>query len=324
VNPRSWVPKVGQGACLVQMMDASAALNAFTEAQRLGATQLALALERGLAFDLLGDQARAQSDFRVALGGADPNEARRRLALSLAISNKRAEALAALDPLLARRDPGAIRARAFVLAMTGDAEGARSAVHAALPGLAGTMDPFLRRLPSLRSADKAAAVHFGVMPGSGTASGSAYQVADQAPAGDRLGEIDQLLRTPQPSAGPVAGSVIQPPPTRIAMATPVTRPATPLARVAPAPSRLWLQLATGTDAAAMPAQFRRIASKDRDLFKGLSPYVAEEGGRARLLIGPFKNSSDAKIFADDLASIDVDATSWTSSAGQQVRKLPPQ
>lgn len=321
VNPRSWAPKIGQGACLVQMMDAAAALNAFSDAQRLGASQLALALERGLAFDLLGDQVRAQNDFRVALTGADPNEARRRLALSLAISGKRAEALTTLDPLLARRDPGAVRARAFVLAMTGDASGAQSAVNAALPGLAGTMEPFLRRLPALRPAEKAAAVHFGVMPGSGNPL-SAYQVAGQAPVGDRLGEIDQLLRTPPvPSAGPVS---LPAAPVRVATVTPTARAQSAPVTATAAPSRVWLQLASGSDVAALPAQFQRIAARDRDLFKGISGYVSQEGDKARLLIGPFKNSSDAKIFADDLASLNIDAFSWTSSAGQQVRKLPAQ
>lgn len=327
VNPGSWVPKIGQGAALLQMMDSAAALSAFSEAQRLGASQLALALERGLAFDLMGDQARAQNDFRVALGGADPSEARRRLALSQAISGRRADALATLDPLLARRDPGAIRARAFVLAMTGDADGARSAVNAALPGLAGTMDPFLRRLPSLRPAEKAAAVHFGVMPGGSSTSGSAYQVADSTPTGDRLGEIDQFLRAPPPpAAGPVPGPYsVEPSQTRLSATTPVVRaPVSTTANAAIAPRRVWLQLASGTDTASLSSQFRRITGKDRDLFRGLSGFVAEEGGRARLLIGPFKSSTDAKIFAEDLASLDIDAFSWTSQPGQQVRKLPPQ
>ena len=327
VNPRSWTPKIGQGAALVQMMDAPAALAAFGQAQRLGASQLALALERGLAFDLSGDQARAQSDFRVALGGSDPSEARRRLALSLAISNKRAEALAILDPLLARRDPGALRARAFVLAMTGDPDGARSAVNAALPGLAGTMDPFLRRLASLRPSEKAAAVHFGVIPGSGAAT-SAYQVASNAPSGNRLGDIEQLLRTPPPSTAPV--SAYSPPaykpaqPVAVAVNLPTARPPAAAPMRADAPTRLWLQLASGSDAAALPGQFQRITARERELFKGINGYVAEDGQRVRLLIGPFKNEADAQIFADDLASVNIDAFSWTSKPGQQVRKISAQ
>lgn len=322
-NPASWVPKVGQGASLVQLMDPGAAMQAFTAAQRLGASQSAIALDRGLAYDLLGDQARAQSDYRVALTGTDPNEARRRLALSLAVSGRRAEALAALDPLLARRDPAALRARAFVLALTGDTAGALSAVNAALPGLGGSMDPFLRRLSTLRPADKIAAVHFGVMPGTGApAPTSSIATAVAGPPVDRLADIDQLLRAGTPQAVPVPPPAALPMPSAAlpstAMATAAPRPVSPAAVARP---RIWLQLASGTDAAALAAQFRRLANRDRDLFENISPYVAPEAGRTRLLIGPFKSTDDAQTFAEDLKSVQIDSFSWTSAPGQVVTKL---
>ncbi|MCW3798341.1 hypothetical protein OMW55_11055 [Sphingomonas sp. BN140010] len=320
VNPASWVPKIGQGAALVQLLDPGSAMQAFDTAQRLGARPLSFALDRGLAYDLLGDQARAQADYRIALGGTDPNEARRRLALSLAVSGRRAEALTALDPLLARRDPGALRARAFVLALTGDPDGARSAVNVALPGLAGSMDPFLRRLATLRPAEKVAAVHFGVIPGSGQALAS----ATPRTVGDRLGNLDQLLRSgePQPPPAPVPAPVIA--------ATPYARPVYPRPSGPPAASavpasrpRIWLQLASG-DPATLPAQFRRLKDRNRDLLSGIDGYLVQEAGRARLLIGPFRNAADARTFADDLGSADIAASSWTNAPGQQVTKLPPQ
>ena len=312
ISPRSWVPRVGQGAALAQLMDPASAMRAFDEALRLGASQAAVALDRGLAFDLSGDQARAQADYRIALAGLDRDEARRRFALSLAISGRRAEALTMLDPLLARRDKGAARARAFVLALTGDPEGARNAVNAALPGMAGSMDPFLRRLPVLRPAEKAAAVHFGVMPGSGTN----YATANADPQGDRLGEIDRFLRAPEPSAGPLPAAP-PPAPVRVAVNLP------PRASAATAPRRIWLQLASGRDPASLPMEYRRLAARGRELLKGLSPWIAEEPGKVRLLIGPFKSTSDAAIFAEDLAAVDVDSMSWTSRAGQSVRKIDP-
>lgn len=335
VNPRSWVPKIGQGAALLQMMDPQAALRAFAEAQQLGASQAAVALERGLAYDLVGDQARAQSDYRVALAGVDGPEARRRLALSLAISGKRLEALSTLDPLLARRDPAASRCRAFVLALTGDVEGARSAVNAALPGSAAAMDPFLRRLASLGAGDKAAAVHLGVMPGGGigtmpvaphsapTYSQPTYTAPAPVPApqqsGGRLADIDRLLApttpAPSPQVRPATTSAM---PARVAAAPPQA------AATAPVRSRHWVQLASGRDAARLPDQFRRLASRHRDVFDGLNGFVAEEPDRARLLIGPFKSADDARTFAEDLASVDIDASNWTSAPGQAVRKLAPQ
>ena len=61
--------------------------------------------DRGLAYDLLGRQAEAQADYRAALGGPDGDEARRRLALSLAISGNRAGALQTLAPLAPKATP---------------------------------------------------------------------------------------------------------------------------------------------------------------------------------------------------------------------------
>jgi tetratricopeptide (TPR) repeat protein len=362
MNPRSWVPKIGQGAALLQMMEPASAVRAFAEAERLGASPAALALERGLAFDLLGQPERAQADYRLVLGGVDRDEARRRLALSLAISGKRLEALTTLDPLLARRDRGAVRARAFVLALTGDVDGARSAVSGALPGMAGSMDPFLRRLATLRSADKAAAVHLGVMPGSGGTAlaqnsvtpgyappsysapaysvpsnpapsyrapsypapsysgGAALATVSPQPRGDRLADIDRLLGSGTPATALPRASTGTPPPSSVRVAS-----ATPRATAAaPARRRFWVQLASGRDPGRLPDQFRRLATRHRDVFEGLNGFVAEEPDRARLLVGPFKSAADAETFADDLASVDVDASQWTSAPGQAVRKLPAQ
>ena len=44
--------------------------------------------------------------------------------------------------------------------------------------------------------------------------------------------------------------------------------------------------------------------------------------RARLLIGPFRNGDEANIFVNDLAQVRIDAFTWTSQAGQTIRKLP--
>ncbi|WP_344708175.1 SPOR domain-containing protein [Sphingomonas humi] len=181
INANHWAPKAGQGSAMAQMGEAQAALGLFEQAQALGATQSLIALDRGLAFDLLGRQAEAQSDYRAVLAGPDQEEARRRLALSLAISGRKAEALTTLDPLLARRDAAARRTRAFILALGGDLDGARAAIAALLPGASNGFDPFLRRLASLGPGQKAAAVHLGIMPAEGAALAAA-QAAETPPA----------------------------------------------------------------------------------------------------------------------------------------------
>ena len=87
------------------------------------------------------------------------------------------------------------------------------------------------------------------------------------------------------------------------------------------PQKLWLQLASGSNAAALPSQFARIKSRDRDLFDGITGYVAESPDRARLVIGPFRNASDADTFAADLETVSVNAFKWTNSPTDQIVPL---
>src|SRR3954453_4309183 len=167
VNPRSPLPQAGMGAVSVLNGEPMAALPYFTRAEQLGATMVTIGCDRGLAYDLLGRQADAQGQYRAALNGPDGDEARRRLALSLAISGNRARALEALSPLVAKRDVAAGRTRAFVLALTGDSAGAMAAINAAMPGSSGSLSPFLQRLPGLQAGQKAAAVNLGIFPDAG-------------------------------------------------------------------------------------------------------------------------------------------------------------
>src|SRR4029079_7704826 len=166
--------QAGMGAAMAQDGDATAALQCFAKAVQRGATQSMIGSDRGLAYDLLGQHAQAQADYRAALLGRDGDEARRRLALSLAISGKKAEALSILAPLMARGDAAAARTRAFVLALTGDISGARSAIDAALPGSSSKMGYFFQKLSSLRSDQKAAAVNLGIFPDSGVQMASSH------------------------------------------------------------------------------------------------------------------------------------------------------
>jgi len=134
VDPGSPLPQAGMGAVSVANGNPQAALPYFQRAQQRGASIASFACDRGLAYDLLGQQAKAQADYRVALSGRDGDEARRRLALSLAISGDRNAALQTLAPLAARGDAGVPRVRAFVFALTGDSNAAMNAINAAMPG----------------------------------------------------------------------------------------------------------------------------------------------------------------------------------------------
>jgi predicted Zn-dependent protease len=62
VNPNSYLPPAGMGAALVAAGKATDALPYFTRAQQLGATVASIGADLGLAYDLMGQQALAQSD----------------------------------------------------------------------------------------------------------------------------------------------------------------------------------------------------------------------------------------------------------------------
>jgi hypothetical protein len=198
ISPRSWQPQAGMGAAAAAMGDPQGALTYFGRAQQYGATQLQIAVDRGLAFDLIGDQAKAQSDYRAALSGGDANEARRRLALSLAISRDIPAAAQTIEPLLQRRDPEAVRVNAFILALAGDREGARRTIDAAMPGAGQNFEPFFKVLPVLRPNEKAAAVHLGIFPKD---AAQRYAQAEPTPISPVL-SIGNSSRPRQASAAP--------------------------------------------------------------------------------------------------------------------------
>ncbi|MEH3048622.1 SPOR domain-containing protein [Sphingomonas adhaesiva] len=167
IDPANGRVKAGIAQILVNGERPGEALRYFDQAQRYGAPMARYAGDRGLAYDLIGEQERAQRDYRLALsqsGGSadDVDEVRRRYALSLGISGQQTEALEQIDALLRKSDRGAWRARAFILAMNGDVAGANRIATSMMPaGMAGGLAAFFQRLPTLGATDRAFAVHFG-------------------------------------------------------------------------------------------------------------------------------------------------------------------
>jgi Flp pilus assembly protein TadD len=210
--PQDGWAKKWEGSALVQLEQPAAAIKYFRDAVSLGVPEAAVAGDRGLAWDISGDPRRAQRDYRLALSqGSDP-EVTRRLALSLAISGDREQALQLLQAQLDRRDRAAYRTRAFVLALTGDRQDADRAVESALPAQqAAGLEPFLARLPSLSLADRARAVHLGHFPGNGHAAPPTTNYAQNSygrpnyaglPAGYR--PTAQPVQTASPRGEPAA------------------------------------------------------------------------------------------------------------------------
>lgn len=158
------------------------ALVLFAEAEAGGAPDADLAADRGLAHDLLGNTARAQQDYVLALRHRDDPEVRRRLALSLAISGQREAALRVIDGQIRGGDRAGQRAHVMVLALSGDVNGATAAARASLPAQASqAIVPFLPRLAALAPGDKASAANLGRVPtGARLASATGTATADPA------------------------------------------------------------------------------------------------------------------------------------------------
>ncbi|PSJ38382.1 SPOR domain-containing protein [Allosphingosinicella deserti] len=211
IAPQDGRIKMWIGAALTHLQQPQGAHKFFAQAQALGVPEADLAGERGLAFDIGGDPRSAQRDYRLALQGKRDPEITRRLALSLAISGERDPALRLLDEQLRLRDHDAERTRIFILALTGDANNAVSAIQASMPGGRGSaMAPFLQRLAILNPAERAAAVHLGIFPQSGRSAGpvpNVYAARNPTPAPNNYAAANPVQAgapdTRQPSLGPV-------------------------------------------------------------------------------------------------------------------------
>lgn len=165
VDPGNARAQAGLGAAYVRSENPYDALLMFEEAERAGAAPAVLAGDRGLAYDLVGDTGSAQTFYRKALALGPNPEVTRRLAVSLAISGDRGGAEAALLPLLQKQDLAAYRARAFVLAISGDAKEAQKIADQVMPrAMASKIAPYLRYMPRLTPAQQAAAANFGQFP----------------------------------------------------------------------------------------------------------------------------------------------------------------
>ena len=161
-NPRV---KVGLAGAFVRSERPLEALRLFDEAERAGASTAALAEERGLAYDLVGDPASAQAQYARALAVRSSDELVRRMALSQAISGDRVAFEKTLYPLLERRDFAAYRTRAFALAILGEEGEAVAIAEAVMPAeLSARMTPYLRYMKRLTKAQQAAAGNLGIFP----------------------------------------------------------------------------------------------------------------------------------------------------------------
>ncbi|GGB91152.1 hypothetical protein GCM10011494_06890 [Novosphingobium endophyticum] len=188
-NPRV---KAGMARALVLSGDPVAAIPVFAEAERAGAGPQMIAADRGLAYDLVGDNAAAQRYYKAALGGQDNDELRMRLAVSQAIGGDADAAEVTLMPLLRRQDKPGWRTRAFTLAIAGKTKDAVELANTILPEkLAQSMAPYLRYMPRLTKAQQAAAANLGKFPRASEIGRDEPRIAAYRPA--KIASADAAL-----------------------------------------------------------------------------------------------------------------------------------
>ena len=244
IAPADGGVRAGLASVAVRQGQPTEALRLFADAEAAGEPMQVHAAERGLAYDLVGDNARAQQEYTVSLSmGADP-EVVRRLAMSQAIAGDQRASEMTLLPLLQGRDLAAYRTRAFALAVLGKDDEAVSIAETMLPErLSSRLAPYLRYMPRLTRAQQAAAANLGVFPRAAEIGRDDPQIAAYAaptaavppartadarlvPSGKPLGgrEASATPREPAPAADRVfavapAGQQVEPAPTPPAEAT---------------------------------------------------------------------------------------------------------
>lgn len=165
VDPRNTQAALGLASAYLRSDRPVEALQLYREAEQGGASTQSMAADRGLAYDLVGENAAAQQEYARAMTGSGSDEVRRRLALSQAIQGNREGFERTLYPLLERQDFAAYRIRAFSLAILGQEKEAIAITEAVMPAdLAARLAPYLNYMRRLTPAQQAAAANLGNFP----------------------------------------------------------------------------------------------------------------------------------------------------------------
>jgi hypothetical protein len=87
------------------------------------------------------------------------------------------------------------------------------------------------------------------------------------------------------------------------------------------PARLWVQVATGSNARGLGTTWRKIRDGNEKLLKPYGGYSVAFKSTNRVLAGPVKSSADARALVNALGKAGVSATTYNSEAGQEVVKI---
>ncbi len=93
------------------------------------------------------------------------------------------------------------------------------------------------------------------------------------------------------------------------------------AKLKAAPARIWVQVATGANRSGLPITWRKLKADAPKALDGQSAWFVPFRATNRLLVGPFKSSSDARALVSRLSKDGVSANTYTSEAGQEIIRL---
>ncbi|EAQ29310.1 hypothetical protein NAP1_01020 [Erythrobacter sp. NAP1] len=357
LEPNDARVKLGLGRVYLRSGRPLEAIQLFNAANSAGANARDLLPDQALAFDMVGDQQAAQAAYLRSLELAPQNnEARRRLALSYAISGDADSFQSTLSPLLEERDPASFRARAFGLAILGEQERAEGIVNATMPrDLAGRINPYLSYMPRLTASQQAAAANLGIFPRAADIGREDPRIARFAaegevgsllePTGEPLGA--PVETTSNPVTQPVADVVEADPstatedvanafadigegelPVDVGSGNAVDIAAIAVPREAPPapvepehPRRIWVQLATGRDLNALKFDWRRFARRAPELLGDFEPHTTPWGQANRLLAGPVADRAAARELVNALSAKGLDTFAYTSPEGTEIQEL---
>ena len=339
-TPKDGLAHLAVGAALVQQNRPTEAQKSFALAEAAGGPAAAIAMQRGLAFDLLGQSRNAQIAYADAMQRVPGDRSIvEHLALSLAIGGDNEAAMQLLQPEAekASGQPSFERTLVLVHALGGRRDLARRIATANLsPQAAAGAGDVLERIASLPTpAAKAAAVHLGILPDAGRPA-QAPAVVAQAPASP---PPEPVAEAPVRESPQIESSQIESPPPRAPEPAPEKpAPEKPVAaKPAPKPEPLpaglpklsavqlkaahvWLQLSSSPDRALVSgdlARFKRKASA----IGNYNAYVQSVAGTHRLLIGPFRSGEDAQKVSRRLKAAGVDSYINRAPAGSAIAPL---
>lgn len=281
------------------------ALAVVGQAAEGGGARIAIALQRGIALDLKGDFAAAQQAYAAALAAepTDP-ETVQRMALSLALAGKSGAAQTLLQRLGAEGG-SARRTLALVHALGGrQADAAEIAMASMSIDEGRRMRAFYAELARLPLRDRAAAVHLGALPGD-----PAPAMAAAVPTATPVQSRDQPAQFVVTSVGSPDFAT-----------APAARQALPSGLLAARP-RIWVQLSSVADAAALEAEWQRIRRSAGEAVDGQPSYVQRTGTMNRLLIGPFASDAAARAVIGKLRAKRLDAVLNRTPAGANLAPL---